>query len=152
MKYLKDNRGVLPVVVAILVVLLVAVVGVALYNVSKAHQNTTTAARPSPSPSKSPTATSSPSVLPAVQPDNDQVVQAVRGYDSQSANDTITGITIVGLNAKGNGTSPGAPSGYRFIAHKSSGSWKVIYRGQEQPGKALGEQYGLPAGWYSTAY
>ncbi len=60
MKYLKDDRGVLPAVVAILVVLLVAVVGFAIYNASKTHQKEALTTSTSPSPSSSPVSTASP--------------------------------------------------------------------------------------------
>jgi hypothetical protein len=152
MKYVSNDRGALPVLVVILVVVLIAVIGLAVYNASKSNQKDAQTVNASPSPSESPVASVSPTATPTSQSDNDLITQAVRAYNSQSANDTVTGITIVGSNAKGDGATPGTASGYEFIAHKDNGSWKVVYRGQEKPGKALGTQYALPADCYSTAY
>lgn len=151
MKKTSNERGGVPLIVALLVVGLIVVVGLAIYTANKSNQKDVLTAKTSPSPSESPATSASPTPSPS-QSDNDLIVQAVRAYNSQSANDTVTGVTIVGSNAKGNGATPGAASGYEFIAHKDNGTWKVVHRGQEQPGKALGTQYGLPTDWYSTAY
>lgn len=58
MKYTSNERGVLPIVVALLVVALVAVAGFAVYNASKAHNKDTQSL--SVSPSSSPVSTASP--------------------------------------------------------------------------------------------
>jgi uncharacterized protein (UPF0333 family) len=42
-------------------------------------------------------------------------------------------------------------SGY-VVMLKKTGSWAVVYKGQQQPGKDVGTKYTLPAGWYSTDY
>jgi hypothetical protein len=153
MNHSTNERGTMPVLAAMLVVALIVVVGFAVYAASKANKKDAQTLNASPSPSESQVASASPTTTPTPsQSDNDLITQAVRSYNSQSANDTVTGITIVGANAKGNGATAGAASGYEFIAHKDNGTWKVVYRGQEKPGKALGTQYALPADWYSTAY
>ncbi len=85
-------------------------------------------------------------------PERDAVVAAARAYDAQSTHDTISNIVMAGSNAKGNGVAPGGSSGYEFIAHKNGGTWQVVYRGQQLPGRALGERYGLPGEWYARAY
>jgi FlaG/FlaF family flagellin (archaellin) len=139
MKYLsRDERGAMPIVIGLLVVAVVAVVGLAVYSYGNNKQAATPSASPTPTPSS--------------QTDTDLVTQAAKAYDTQSANHTISGVIIAGSNAKGYGMPSGAPSGYEFIAHKDNGTWKIIHRGQEAPGKALGEQYDLPTDWYSTTY
>lgn len=66
--------------------------------------------------------------------------------------------SIVGSNAKGHvayatgANSETGQSGAGFIAHKENGEWKVIFRGQEKPGKDIGTKYNLPTEWYSTDY
>ena len=155
MKEVSNERGALPIVVALIVVALLAVAGLAFYNLSSPHKKTasiTSSSNSAPSVSVSPASSPTTTTTPIPQSDNDLIVEAARAYNSQSANDTITGITILGDNAKGNGATPGAPSGYEFISHKSSGVWSIVYKGQEQPGKTIGRQYGLPTSWYSTAY
>lgn len=149
MKYpSRDERGMMPILIGVLVVAMLVVVGLAVYGYSKSKQTANT----TPSPSISATPSASPTAAPSSQTDADLVAQAAKAYDAQSANDTISDVTVVGANAKGKGASTGAPSGYEFIAHKDNGAWKVVYKGQEMPGKALGEKYGLPTDWYSTAY
>jgi uncharacterized protein (UPF0333 family) len=150
MKHISRERGAVSVLAVVLVLVVVAAVGFAVYNATRARNSDTPSVSTSPSPTDSPATNASPTASPSS--DQDLIAAAVRAYNSQSTNDTVSGITIVGANAKGNGATPGAPSGYLFVAHKDSGTWKVVYRGQEKPGKALGEQYGLPADWYSTAY
>jgi len=60
MKYVSNERGALPVLVAILVVALVAVVGMAVNNANKSRQKAAQTASASPSPASSTEATSSP--------------------------------------------------------------------------------------------
>jgi len=60
MKYVKSERGALPVLVAILAIVVVAVVGVAVYNVNKSRQTDTQTVSASPSPANSPAAAASP--------------------------------------------------------------------------------------------
>jgi hypothetical protein len=57
--------------------------------------------------------------------------------------------SIIGSNAKGTAV---AGSGFAFIAHKTEYEWTIISVGQQLPGSALGEQYGLPEDWYSRNY
>jgi hypothetical protein len=152
MKHISNDRGAVSVLAIVLVIVVVAAVGFAVYNASTARNKDAQSVNASPSPVGSPAANASTAPTPTPASDQELITAAVRGYNAQSANDTVSGVTIVGANAKGNGASPGAPSGYQFIAHKDGNAWKVVYRGQEKPGRALGEQYGLPADWYSTAY
>jgi uncharacterized protein (UPF0333 family) len=152
MKHISHERGAVSVLAIVLVLVVVVAVGFAVYNVSKSRNDDTQSVNNSPSPAGSPATNTSPTASPTPASDQELITAAVRGYNAQSTNDTVSGITIVGANAKGNAANPGAPSGYQFIAHKDGSTWKVVYRGQEKPGKALGEQYDLPADWYSTAY
>jgi hypothetical protein len=46
----------------------------------------------------------------------------------------------------------GTPGGAFIILEKKSGYWFPLFNGQESPSKALGEQLGLPKGWYATDY
>jgi hypothetical protein len=50
------------------------------------------------------------------------------------------------------GSAGGEGSGFAFVAKKQNGTWNVIASGQQQPGKAEGQKYGMPSGWYSTDY
>ena len=43
-------------------------------------------------------------------------------------------------------------TGYSLILKQVYEIWVVIAAGQDKPGKATGEKYGLPAGWYSAEY
>lgn len=43
-------------------------------------------------------------------------------------------------------------SGYAHILKKSHDIWVVIASGQDLPGQAAADKYGLPAGWFSTEY
>jgi cell division septation protein DedD len=151
MKYLKRKDGMVLPLAIVLIAVVIIVVGLAIYTATKSSQKDVHTVSASSSPSESPVTKVSPTPTPS-QSDNDLIAQAVRTYTPQSANDTVAGITIVGSNAKGNGTTPGAASSYEFISHKDNGTWKIVYRGQEQPGKALGAQYSLPTDWYSMAY
>ena len=143
----KDQRGIAQLILLGLVALVLAVVGAAIYNVTHSKQ-----ANATPTPTISSSSNPIPSASPTAQSDNDLITAAVKAYDSQSTNDMVSSITIVSANAKGTGASNGTASGYEFIAHKDNGKWSVVYKGQEIPGKALGEKYGLPTTWYSTAY
>lgn|GEM_PF-2134248 len=42
--------------------------------------------------------------------------------------------------------------GFSVLLKKVYGLWVAIASGQDIPGKAVGEKYGLPAGWFSTEY
>jgi hypothetical protein len=42
--------------------------------------------------------------------------------------------------------------GYAVILKKVHDIWVVIAEGQDMPGKAAGEKYALPTGWYSLEY
>ena len=46
----------------------------------------------------------------------------------------------------------GVPGGAMIIVKKSGDYWFPVFNGQESPSKALGEQLGLPKGWYATGY
>ena len=153
MNYLRRQEGVAQLLIVGLVAIAVVVIGLAIWQAQKSSNKsdqakvTATATPVAPSSaSPTPSATSVPS-------DTEHITTAVRAYSATASNDTISNIVIDGANAKGSATTPGVPSGYMFIAHKSnSGEWSIIFRGQELPGKALGQQYALPSGWYSTTY
>lgn len=68
MKYLSNERGAFSVLAAILVVVLVAVVGVAVYNMNKSHQKAAETASTSPSPSTSPVTSTSPTATATPTP------------------------------------------------------------------------------------
>lgn len=42
--------------------------------------------------------------------------------------------------------------GYAVILKKVYDIWVVVAAGQDKPGKAIGQKYGLPAAWFSTEY
>jgi hypothetical protein len=42
--------------------------------------------------------------------------------------------------------------GYALILKNVYDIWVVVAAGQDKPGKATGEKYGLPAAWFSTEY
>lgn len=102
MKHLSNERGAVPVLTLALMAVLIVVVGVAIYNVSKSHQKTaqktaattTTSPTPSTSPktSASPTATATPTSTPTRTPEatptpadnlSIQVLDAYRYYTTK---------------------------------------------------------------------
>jgi hypothetical protein len=64
MRYTSNERGALPVLVALLVVALVAVIGIAVVNANKARNKDRQSVSASPSPASSPASTASPAVDP----------------------------------------------------------------------------------------
>lgn len=48
--------------------------------------------------------------------------------------------------------APPEGSGYALILKQMYDIWVVVAAGQDKPGKAIGQKYGLPAGWFSTEY
>jgi hypothetical protein len=159
-KYLSDERGVMPVLIAILVLVLVAAGGLAVYNVSKSHQKTAAnVSSSSPSPSTSPKASASPAAtaMPVSTPNDTALIlsalttQCVAGQ----GNHLGSGITpdIQGNIAKASVICVGATGGkssYVTILQKNSGTWTIIYSGQQPPGSSIGAKYSLPADWYDA--
>ncbi len=159
MKYLTNNRGVLPILVAVLVVVLLAAGGVAIYNVSKSNKKLPQTVVTSPSPRTSPATSVSPVASATPGPTDQQLIlsallaQCVAGQGDHLG----SGIApeIQGDLAKANVTCVGATggtSGYQAILQKSSGKWAIIYSGQEPAGSAIGVKYGLPASWYDPSH
>ncbi len=64
MNYSSNERGALPILVALLVVALVAVVGFAVYNFSRSNQKAAQTVNASPSPTGSPAASATPTPSP----------------------------------------------------------------------------------------
>src|ERR1700722_13008050 len=78
MKYISNEDSVLPILVIILVVALVAVAGLAVYNVTKpAHTKTASTSTSTPSPSKSVTVSASPSISATPAPTDQQLILSV---------------------------------------------------------------------------
>ena len=42
--------------------------------------------------------------------------------------------------------------GFWLLLKKVNGIWVTLLGGQDLPGKAIGQKYGLPSGWYSKEY
>lgn len=133
----------------LIIIALTLIVGVGFY--IKDSGTKTTATKPT-------TATPAIKTQPPVKvSDTDQIIAAVKSYTGASVNGTpspnaqvdASTITIVGDNAKGSVSFPPDGGGAAFIAHKdSSGTWKVIFEGQQAPDPSLAAQYGLPTAWY----
>ena len=131
----------------ILAVVAIAAIGAAVYFAVSGHKTTKVSVTKTVTVKASATPTPSPAIS-----DTDQIIAAVKAKGSGS--DPITAVTvssIVGNNAEGQ-ANLNQPSGFQFIAHKSGSTWTVVYEGQQDPGTAIGNQYGLPAAWFSTSY
>lgn len=46
----------------------------------------------------------------------------------------------------------GTPGGAMIVIKKSGDYWLPVFNGQESPSKVIGEQFGMPKGWYATDY
>jgi hypothetical protein len=95
-----------------------------------------------------------------VASDEDQIIAAAKSYNKDGwvlTKATVAVKEIKGDNARGTITQAGTDSndpgiGGSFIAHKSNGTWEVVFFGQEAAGKDVGTKYNLPAGWYDASY
>lgn len=50
------------------------------------------------------------------------------------------------------GVAASEGGGYALILKKVYDLWVVVAAGQDKPGKAVGQKYGLPGAWFSTEY
>lgn len=112
-------------------------------------------ASPSPTPTPSPSPSPSPSPTPSPTPSEDSIIVAAAIADAES-NVSVTNATATIVEKSGTSfarVSVGLnPAGYSAILKRVNGIWVVVTRGQGPPSKADGATYGLPSGWYSTAY
>jgi hypothetical protein len=80
-------------------------------------------------------------------------VKTAKAVSIERQDDIFLPIEIVGDNARGTSRFPDKDtSGYLYLAHRVNDAWQIIHKGQELPGKNIGDKYGLPYGWYSEAY
>ena len=139
----------------ILLVLLLAGIGAAGYFAYQARQNkpSYSAAQVTQKP-KTNTQVSTASDVS----EKDQIIAAVKASGTADGNGNVsypTQVTvkdIAGDNAQGSASAGESGSGYGWIAHHSNSKWTVVYKGQQAPGKDIGQQYNLPSDWYSSDY
>jgi hypothetical protein len=87
---------------------------------------------------------------------NNEIVTAAKAYIEADVHVTPGSNTYKLSKEQGTfarvavGTNDGG--GYAAILKKVYGTWVVVTTGQDLPGKATGEKYGLPADWYTTDY
>jgi hypothetical protein len=157
MKYIPDERGIVSITLIVLIILLVAVGGFAVYNVTKSR--TTSQATPTPSVATTPTHSSTPSAPPsplAVSADDRAAILTAASNQCNASAKTKNGATLdatpslVGDAAKVGVHCIGYISGQVDILKKVSGAWTIVYTGQEPPSKAIGQQYSLPTAWYQA--
>jgi mannitol-specific phosphotransferase system IIBC component len=92
--------------------------------------------------------------------DEEQIITAAKKYNKDGwdlTKATVAVKEIKGDNARGTITQAGTDSndpgvGGSFIAHKSNGTWEVVFFGQQAAGKDIGTKYSLPADWYDASY
>jgi sensor histidine kinase regulating citrate/malate metabolism len=145
---MKNNQkgfGAVEEMLLIIIVLLVGFIGYYVYH-TKNNTNSTYNATAK-------TINSTPNVQQAANKSTDEaaIIAAVKAKNPNTTNLQVTVTNYEGQFAKGTAHSD-EPSGFAFVAKKESGSWSVIFAGQELPSKADGQKYDMPTGWYSTDY
>jgi hypothetical protein len=85
-----------------------------------------------------------------------EIVAAARAYVEADVTVQPDTMTYALLDTKdafarvGVGSAEGG--GYALILKKVHEIWVVVAAGQELPGQAVAQKYGLPPGWYSADY
>jgi hypothetical protein len=141
---MKNQKGFSGLEIVLSIAVAVLITGVAVFAVSQNSNQK--------NPSTDTTTTSEKPAKPQ-KSDNELITEAALAEAKKSFNAdyTVTINEIRGDLASGNiGVQEGG--GYAFYAKKINGTWTIIYKGQEVPGKDIGEKYNLPADWYSTEY
>jgi hypothetical protein len=150
MKYFSDDRGILPIVSAMIVAVLLIVVSVAVVNARRSHSNVTV------SPTRSPLAgvSATPIPTPTAGTQEALIYSAVKadckahGYDAV----TLKGVRFEGEAAIASINCSLEPTGgFAAVLKKVSGQWAVVYTGQQPPGADIGIKYGLPADMYDAS-
>jgi hypothetical protein len=154
MKYVSNERGVLPILVALLVVALLAVAGLAVYNVSKSHQKDSQVAQGSPSPSASLRAGASPASSPTLAPsDQNLITAALKANDAKKGPTPGPGSKYILCKLEGDyasvGSIQGTGGGGDLLLKKSQGVWSIAYDGQNLS-EATASQLGFPAGFVNV--
>ena len=149
MGQISDDRGVVSILLVVLVIVLVALGGLAIYNVGKSHTTSKMAASTSPTPTTQPTP-----YYAAPTPGSDEAgVLTAASADCNASGHTNYGATldrppqIVGDVAKVGVHCTGYISGQEDILKKINGTWTIVSTGQQPPSKATCEQYSLPKSW-----
>jgi hypothetical protein len=151
-----NEQGVVSILFVVLIILVVAVAGAAVYNYHKSRSAVKVASNPSSTPKATPAPSpdSSP-VAPALGSDTAMILTAA-STQCDSSGGTNWGATldqtpeIVGTAAEVGVHCTGYESGQVDILKKVNGTWTVINAGQQPPSKAIGEQYSLPVSWYQS--
>lgn len=147
-----NERGVVSILFIVLVIVLVAAAGLAFYNFERSHTASNVATSTSPTPSATPMPYNA---TPAPGSDEAGVLTAASAQCNDSGH-TNYGATldyapqIVGDEAKVGVHCTGYASGQVDILKKLSGTWTIVFTGQEPPSKAIGQQYSLPTSWYQA--
>jgi len=83
--------------------------------------------------------------------DKQLITAAVKAKNPDFNNIGVNVREIQGNYARGSAGAAGE-GGFAFIAVKENNQWSVVFQGQQNAGKEIGEKYNLPEGWYSTDY
>jgi hypothetical protein len=143
--------------VVILVVVLVAAAGVAVYNVQKSRQKDAQTVKASPSPATSPASTASPVATPTPTPtpaptDQQLIVAALKSYYSSNGRTPNAGsrFTLCKLQGDyaiaGYFVGSGAGGGEAWLK-KSQGAWSVVWEGQNYDPATQASKLGFPQGF-----
>lgn len=142
----------------LVVIALTLVVGVGFYVVNANKDDKKDEASTSTSEVAKPTETKQTTEQQPQKTDEELVIEAVKVAGVPTADGSSVPVTeakvasVVGANAKGTASAGGEGSGFAYIAHKTNGKWEVVFRGQQLPGKDIGDKYSLPADWYDSSY
>jgi hypothetical protein len=154
MKYISDERGMVPVLVVVLVVVLVAAVGAAVYNASKSNNKNaqTVNSTASPSPDNSSASTASPVATPTPTPaptDQELITNVLKAHWSGS----LSGNKIILNRLEGNyalasiKVTNGVGGGETYLK-KSGGTWTITYETQNEDPNEIAK-LGLPSDFFT---
>lgn len=149
---LKKQAGFIP-LIAVLVVLVLAVAGLAFYQSNRSNLSTTTS--PAPSVAKStPASTQTSDAELVTKVISDKCTEtgghlvAGPGQSNLPAPDIQNESAMIDVYCAPEGEKH--VSGYIAILKKIKGNWQIIYSGQQPPDNSLGIKYNLPRSWYNA--
>jgi hypothetical protein len=155
MKHLKGEAGVALIAELLLVAVVLALVGVAVYaalNQKASPVVVKSQATVTLSPTTEPTASPTPLVAPP--PGSDiAMIWTTASNQCNSSGNTNYGASldgtpkIVGDSAQVGVHCTGYISGHVDYLKKANGSWSIVATGQQPPSKAICAKYTMPASW-----